>query len=191
VAAAFDKGGERDAGQVLANGSVAAFAAMGYGWTLEPGWLVVVAGGLAAANADTWATELGVLSRAWPRRILGGAQVEPGTSGAVSAQGLWAALAGSALVSLGAAGLQSDLRLGVAAMLGGFAGAFVDSLLGATAQSIYWCPNCKKETERHPLHTCGAATTRLRGFPWLRNDGVNLAATLVGGVGALLLYALR
>jgi uncharacterized protein (TIGR00297 family) len=189
VAAAFDKGGERDAGQVLANGGLAAAAAVGYGWTAHPGWLVAVAGSLAAANADTWATELGVLARTWPRRILNGQRVEPGTSGAISGPGLLAALAGAGLVSLGAAAFASDVRLGVAAAVGGFAGAMVDSFLGATIQAIYWCPICQKETERHPLHTCGTTTTRLRGWPWLRNDGVNFAATLTGAAAAMLLYA--
>ena len=78
VAAAFDKGGERDAGQVLANGALAAVAAVAYGWTSDLGWLAAVAGSLAAANADTWATELGVLARTWPRRIVDGRTVEPG-----------------------------------------------------------------------------------------------------------------
>ncbi|HSB88432.1 MAG TPA: DUF92 domain-containing protein [Anaerolineales bacterium] len=196
VAAAFDKGGERDAGQVLANGGVAAAASLAYGLTRDPRWLAAIAGALAAVNADTWATELGVLARGWPRRLTDGRLVEPGTSGAASVEGLLAAIGGAALIGLPAGlaapyaalqGPSAGTALGVAATLGGFFGSLADSLLGATVQAIYWCPACGKETERHPTHICGTATRRLRGWPWLRNDGVNLAASIVGAAIALFL----
>ncbi len=63
-------------------------------------WLLGMAGALAAANADTWGTELGVLSLQRPRRIVGGQHVEPGTSGAVSSVGLLASVAGAALIGV-------------------------------------------------------------------------------------------
>jgi len=67
----------------------------------------------------------------------------------------------------------------------GLAASLFDSLLGATVQAIYFCDVCRKETERHPLHRCGATTRPLRGWPWLDNDGVNFLATAVGaGVAA-------
>ena len=188
VAAAFDKTGERDAGQVWANGGLAAAAALVYGLTLDTRWLAAVAGALAAVNADTWATELGVLSRAWPRRLTDGRTVEPGTSGALTIDGLWAALGGAALIGL-PAGLAAGTALGAAATVGGFLGSLADSLLGGSVQAIYWCPTCAKETERHPTHSCGTPTTRLRGWPWLRNDGVNFAASIVGAAVTLFLTA--
>ena len=73
--------------------------------------------------------------------------------------------------------------------LAGFCGAMIDSLLGATIQAIYSCPTCNKETERHPLHTCGTRTIHLKGWTWLNNDLVNLGCALSGSI-LILLFSL-
>lgn len=187
VAAAFSKGHRRDLGQVLANGSVAAGASLLYGLTGDGRWLAAVVGALAAANADTWATELGVLSGQPPRLITSGERVEPGTSGAVSLAGTLAAGAGATLIGAAAFWLEREPGLLVLGIVGGLGGALVDSLLGATLQGMYFCSQCQRPTERHPLHSCGSPTRRVRGRQWLNNDGVNLAATLTGSALACLL----
>ena len=71
--------------------------------------------------------------------------------------------------------------------LAGLLGSLADSALGATLQAIYTCPKCQKETERHPLHSCGSPTTLAHGLSWLNNDWVNITCTLVGALlaGAL------
>ncbi len=188
----FSKGSRRDWGQVLANGGLGALLAVG--WAALPGqaWIwVAYAGALAAVNADTWATELGVLSRGLPRLITSGRAVERGASGAVSLPGTLAALAGAALVAAIAAlflpvGQVASLpyRFGffLAVLLSGLAGAVFDSLLGATVQAIYRCPACQKETERHPRHLCGTETVQVRGWRWLNNDLVNFACSLAGAL---------
>ncbi|HPH94624.1 MAG TPA: DUF92 domain-containing protein [Anaerolineaceae bacterium] len=196
----FSKGSRRDAGQVLANGGMAGLLVLIdvlLAW-LRPDlnlrlalWLAFAAS-LAAANADTWATELGVLSRSAPVLISTGRKVEPGTSGGVSLWGTLAAFSGAALIALlallmnGWTAVISPLQALIIA-LGGLLGSLFDSLLGATVQAIYTCPTCRKETERHPLHTCGTPTLPLRGLPWLDNDWVNIGCTLVGAAFALLL----
>jgi uncharacterized protein (TIGR00297 family) len=184
----FAKGGRRDPGQVLANGGVAAIASTCYGLSAQGIWMVTLAGALAAVNADTWATELGILLGRRPRLITTGVRVEPGTSGGVTAQGVAAALAGAALIAAAGGALLRDWRLGAAAAVGGLAGALGDSLLGATLQGIYFCPACGKETERHPMHTCGTETVLRRGRPWLGNDLVNLSASLIGAVVAVVVW---
>ena len=192
----YSKGSQRDAGQVLANGGIAGllvlfFIILRYLSPESPFltwvWLAFAAS-LAAANADTWATELGVLNPTAPRLISNGRRVEPGTSGAISLVGSLAALAGAALIAL-AAWLMTAAHWGPAALtpsdwlpflwviIAGMAGSLVDSLLGATLQTIYFCPTCKKETERHPLHTCGTPTQFTHGLTRLDNDWVNTACT--------------
>lgn len=191
----FSKGSRRDLGQALANAGVASAAALGYGLRRHsPGpapLLAAFVGALATANADTWATEVGTLSHDEPRLITNGQRVPPGTSGRVTLLGTSAAVAGA--VSVGAvaaalgAGRGTSLRghLPLLAVIGGMAGTLCDSLLGATAQAMYWCPRCQTETERR-VHRCGQETRALRGIGWLENDGVNFVSTAAGALVAVL-----
>jgi uncharacterized protein (TIGR00297 family) len=179
VEAEYAKTGTRDLGQALANGGVAAVAAVLLGVTGEGRFLLAMLGALAAANADTWATELGVLARAPPRLLTTLRTVAPGTSGAVSGLGMLASTAGAALVALIAVpgGLSWTHVPGL--VLAGVVGSLSDSFLGATVQDVRWCEACGKETERR-VHRCGQATRGLRGLSWLGNDTVNVLATVVG-----------
>ncbi|MBK9603136.1 MAG: DUF92 domain-containing protein [Anaerolineales bacterium] len=72
--------------------------------------------------------------------------------------------------------------------ISGLAGSLVDSLLGGTVQAMYYCPTDKKETEKHPLHTCGTPTVHIRGWKWLDNDWVNFACGAAGTLVSLLLF---
>jgi uncharacterized protein (TIGR00297 family) len=182
----FSKGERRDWGQVLANGGLGALLAIGYIISPHSEWLwLAFAGAMAAVNADTWSTELGVISPVPPRMITSGQKVEPGTSGGVTLVGTLSALGGSSLIACAAvifmAGSKWPIELGII-LLGGVVGSLLDSVLGATIQAIYWCPSCKKETERHPKHSCGSLTNRIRGLPWVNNDLVNFACSLTGAL---------
>jgi uncharacterized protein (TIGR00297 family) len=188
----YSKGNQRDAGQVFGNGALAALFAGLHFFYPDAVWVWVgFAGSLAAVNADTWATELGVLNPHPPRMLTNpGKEVEKGTSGAVSLTGTLAALAGAALIGLLAtwiAPVPVSGMMGISISMAGLLGSLFDSFLGATIQAIYYCPTCKKETERHPLHRCATSTTLLRGWPWLDNDLVNLGCGLFGVLVALLL----
>jgi uncharacterized protein (TIGR00297 family) len=180
------KGHRRDAVQVLANGgiSAAALAAWAVGW--RPGRAAAL-GALAAAAADTWASEIGVRSKTPPRSIVTGQRVAPGASGGVTPLG-WAAANGGALL-VGAVWTASGrLRPSwlALALLAGLAGTLADSLAGATVQSAYQCEVCGAPAERGGLH-CGEPRRLARGRPWITNDAVNLVGTLAGGlVGAAL-----
>lgn len=189
----FSKSGSRDLAQTLANGGVGALAALGHELhPRRPAWLFgAFVGAFATATADTWATELGTLSRAAPRLITSGRKVPPGTSGAITVAGTVGATAGALALSIAAmlatrSGRHLAPRLDtvVGGLCGGIAGALVDSLLGATVQHLRWCPRCRSETEQQ-IHQCGIVTVSLRGVAWMDNDMVNLVSTAAGaGVAA-------
>lgn len=205
LAEKFAKGHQRDLGQAIANGGTAALLAVLSQLFPLPGagrevvWFAACAGAMAAVNADTWATELGVLNPHPPRLITTGRRVEVGASGGITWLGTAASLGGAFFIGLlGGLGLlvvrQSWTAAGVlllAATAGGLLGSLFDSLLGATVQAIYWCDTCQKETERQ-IHRCSTETRLHRGWRWLTNDLVNLGASVVGalvaaGIGWMLL----
>lgn len=188
----YAKGGQRDAGQVFGNGGIATLFAALHFYFPEAIWpWLGFAASLAAVNADTWATELGVLNPTPPRLITNlRIVVEKGTSGGVSLVGTLASLAGAGIIGLLAALLSPTgiiWSFFVWVTLAGLLGALFDSLLGATVQAIYYCPACQKETERNPTHICGMGTTQIRGWKWLNNDWVNFACGAFG-VGIVLGY---
>lgn len=181
-----EKGGRRDAGQVLANGGLVALAAVLAASTGEQVWIVVGATALAVSTADTWATELGVLAGRSPRLITSWQPVEPGTSGAISLGGSAAALAGSLFIAALTWLLTGHPAWSAAVALAGVTGAFLDSLLGATLQAQFRCPSCGRTTEQNPHLECGVETHHHRGWRWLNNDAVNFLASVTGGLLALL-----
>lgn len=180
-----DKRQPRDWGQVLANGSTGAVLAAIALLRPEWEWLVIAyAGAMAAVTADTWATEVGSLSPTKPRLITSWEIVEPGTSGGVTLMGSLSALAGSLFIALITTLVFPTItweREVFTITLAGLIGSFLDSLLGASVQAMYFCPNCRKETEQHPLHSCQTLTQYERGWIWLNNDGVNFLSSVVGG----------
>jgi uncharacterized protein (TIGR00297 family) len=172
-AGVIEKSGPRDATQVLANGAifgVGAFLAIA---------AAVALGALAAATADTWGTEIGLLSRRAPRSILTWAALEPGMSGGVSAQGLLATVAGACSIALLAWLLDWPAGVTIAAAIGGVVGAMADSVLGATVQQRRRSTRTGRLTERL-READGTPTVLAGGLRWLDNDGVNFAATLIG-----------
>lgn len=188
AALAFEKGGERDAGQVLANGGVAALCAGLLPFVpIEMRHILWVAmlGSLAEACADTWATEIGTLAARPPRFITNFRLAPPGASGAVSLPGTLAAVLGAFFIAT-VAYWSGDLGAFRAAWAGGVAGALFDSLLGATIQAQYDCSVCGKITER--LEHCGKTTCLACGFPWMNNDVVNALGTLAGAIIAAVIF---
>ena len=183
----FDKGGQRDLGQVLANGGVASvFAILSYffppspgpGWALPPRWLP----SMRIPGRRNWACSTRPCRGSSPT----GSRSSAALPGQSPSTGAWLLLRGRSSSPCwrdwcGLRGLSWS-SLGVA-LLGGVVGSFFNSFLGATVQAIYRCPRCDKETEKHPLHTCGTETVQVRGWKWLNNDLVNTACALTRSWG--------
>jgi uncharacterized protein (TIGR00297 family) len=179
------KGDRRDAVQVLANGLLPTLMVIAGLFIKNETAFLLYLGGLAAATADTWATEIGLRFGKQPRSILTGKLVAPGTSGGITLAGSLGAILGAALVAL--VGYLSyrffedvEIRwqpfIGVA--IAGIIAQFIDSLLGATLQRRNRCVVCGKITERG--EHCGQPTNYASGWRWLDNDVVNIACGVSG-----------
>ncbi|MBA4420823.1 MAG: DUF92 domain-containing protein [Anaerolinea sp.] len=179
VSEMFSKGSRRDVWQVLANGGAAGLLTLMSAIFVEQTifwWLFCAS--LAAANADTWATELGVLSPTRPRLITTLEPVDMGASGGITLIGTVSALAGAGFIAIVATFFTPSLSMILLVTGAGLVGSLVDSALGASIQGIFYCDACNQETEKHPRHGCGNATRLIRGWDWLNNDWVNTACTV-------------
>lgn len=184
VHALFAKGGVRDYWQVLANGGLSGPIVLAAFIDPGPVWYAAYAGVCAAAAADTWGTEIGVLSKYDPVSLPLVRRVPPGTSGAVSAVGSVGAALGAVLIAVTAALSVPSAGAAVfmSALLGGLAGAAVDSLMGGVLQARYRCRACGSAVER--ADHCGSPSVLQGGYRWITNDIVNLACTSTGAVTA-------
>ena len=160
---AQEHGGRRGARNALANAGVAVLCALLYALGLSEAFSAAYVAAVGAAFADTAESEVGQLSRRWPRLVTTGRQVAPGTDGAVSPVGTLAGVA--------AAGLTAGLGLALGLVGGWGAAALVAlaALVGTGADSLV-----------------GAR------LPGLGNEATNVLCTLVAAVLALaLLFFIR
>jgi uncharacterized protein (TIGR00297 family) len=151
---------------VVAYGAIGNFQLPYFGSVDKTIFIIGYLGSMATATGDTLASEIGSTYRGQPRMITTLKKVKAGTDGAVSVLGEAAALFGSvavAAVAIPLGVIGSDARVAfLLAVLGGFLGTNIDSILGATFQQKRW----------------------------LTNEGVNFFATLTGGIIAMALYYL-
>jgi uncharacterized protein (TIGR00297 family) len=152
---AQEKCGVRGYKNVYSNSLVPLVAALCYGIYGNEIFFYAFLGAVATANGDTLASEIGETSRSRPRMITTLKPVDPGVDGGVTPLGEMASLAGAAAIGLVAVAISMTGANGfLIAMTSGFLGSNFDSLMGAVFQR--------------------------RGL--LTNNGVNLVATLFGGV---------
>jgi uncharacterized protein (TIGR00297 family) len=188
----FEKPSQRDLTQVLANGGLAGCLMVAEVFFPNKLWYGLYLGAIAAVNADTWATEIGIFSKTPPRSIRNFRIVPRGTSGGITLLGLLSALAGSIVIVLvGSFSAPSGLNLAFLSPVfwtivsGGFIASLIDSVLGATIQAQHRCPACKKITEKK-IHCRGKKTEHISGLSWLNNDCVNGLCAL-SSVGFILI----
>lgn len=181
----WTKGDKRDAWQVLANGAVASLLVICHKISPEPIRYILFISAMAAVTADTWGTEIGVLSKSPVRSILNFRIVPKGTSGGITLLGSTASLLGSFSVAI--LGILSpfapyELKLETIFLvtLAGFSASLLDSIAGATIQSQYGCPVCSDITERK-VH-CNQNTSLESGWKFIDNDLVNFICSVFGAL---------
>ena len=212
LASMHEKGSERDAIQVLANGGAGLVGSILLAATGEPAFAVAAAGGFAAANADTWAGELGVLSPVPPRSIVSRRELPPGASGGVTRIGTLASVAGSALIAVwfvawgwaqqaAAVGVAGPAAAGTGSPGAALPGAGLSQAalllliitaagaIGSLIDSLLGATiQALYRTDNGSLtekRTSGTtANTLIRGFPAVTNDIVNSVSTMTGAVVA-------
>ena len=129
--------GVRDANNVIANGIIAVLLVI-FGLTnlfqvefIAAGFV----GSISAATADTLASEIGVLSKSWPRLITKISKKVPhGTNGAISLLGTSSAFVGTALIGLLAGVVNNDIpfiKILTISIVAGMIGCTADSIIGA------------------------------------------------------------
>ena len=166
-----------------------------------------------SANADTWASELGIASKDQPVLILSGFQKVPkGINGAVSKYGTWCSIKGGMFISLitvictifrfGLIAFFKEFKIGyfiqilkiiICGGITGFLGSFIDSLLGETIQiSIYnETKQCviEKEVEKEDIKK--GDKLKYYGKDILGNSGVNLVTGIITSfISAYIMYKL-
>ena len=181
--ALYEKGGKRDHIQVLANGGAAFIIAVAH--YMMPGKQLSVAYfvAIAACNADSWASEIGIISRSTPFSIINFKPVQRGMSGGVTFLGLFASACGAVfiagvyfvfmLISIPFLELIRDCTI-IAVF--GFAGATIDSALGAVFQPAY-VDSTGRLTEKRVNYN--EQNKKVKGFGFFSNDMVNFVSSLV------------
>lgn len=210
------KNSRRDLMQVLANGLMAVLAAVVFAVSdsylrtnaltaadakaLLPmrmmfAAIVMFGAAMTEATSDTWAGEIGRLSKKPPVSLKTGKIVPRGVSGGVTLLGYGGGLAGAAFIAVfwyvlfsGTAGpadaLMKKLPLGIAVItLSGFAGCIFDSVLGAYFQALYIDADSGKYTEKKKSPS-GKDNALFSGVHWMDNDMVNLASNFLSAVMA-------
>ncbi|WP_026692895.1 DUF92 domain-containing protein [Peribacillus kribbensis] len=183
------KGSQRDWQQVLANGGIAACISLYY--IIEPGShiLLLFLTSIAAANSDTWASELGVLSKASPFSLLTFKPTEKGTSGAVTLFGTFCSLLGSMFIAaVSFFTFEVTIRDAVLIAFFGLLGSLYDSIIGAYIQPEYICRKCGYHTEK--LVHCGEKTEKRKGWGWVDNDAVNAASIFLASLTCFMCFSI-
>ena len=177
----IEKGSRRDYIQVFANGAIPASFSLLYYMNPEEWVLIGFITAIAVANSDTWASEIGSLSKRQPVHIFSLKKVTAGTSGAISLLGTFASLTGSVFIAtIGFLLFEISIITLWWIALFGIVGCFLDTILGATVQAQYTCKKCAKITEKN-LH-CHERTTLTKGVRIMNNDMVNVMSILLAAI---------
>jgi len=169
------------------------------------GLMLAFLGHMACCLGDTFASEIGILSKATPRLATTWRKVAPGTNGGMTLLGTLASALGGALIGA-TLGFELFLegatcftahdweyskwteygRLVLYGAAAGVLGSYIDSLLGATIQRTRYHKE-KKQILLDESKTMGPDVVVINGLHVLSNNQVNfisatITATVLGGL---------
>lgn len=194
IGSAQERGGKRSWPNSLANAGVALVASLGELFFHSNLFTLAFLASIAAAMADTLATEIGLLSHSTPRLITNlRKNVAAGMSGGITSLGESAALLAAISIALAglflsmfSAGTNVAVFVFVSVVAGAIIGTSFDSFLGATVQSLSKCSVCGKLTEGSKHH--GQESVREKGLWFIENNSVNFIGISVGAIAAVLIF---
>lgn len=177
-----DKKG-RSAVQVLANSLMALIFSIAFYITSRYEFLYIGGIAIAASTSDTWASEIGKLSKGKVFSILNFKMMDKGESGGISILGLFASFVGSFIISILFILLLStyttislnDWWIVVVMTIGGLLGSILDSYLGILIQEKYI------DHQGHILEKVKSRKIfkKLSGISFINNDFVNFLMTFI------------
>ena len=173
----------RNINQVFANGGVGlVLCVFNHFYQTELIYYMFLAS-IAAANSDTWATEIGKLSRTKPKDIISGRCLSQGESGGITFIGLMGSFSGSFVIATIGFYFNMDISYLIIVFISGFLGSLFDSLLGSTLQSRFILLDggtIKEVKEQDSYH--------YSGLLFINNNSVNFLCTLSAPIFFILLY---
>ncbi len=130
---------------------------------------------LACATADTWSSEIGVLSRTSPVFLVSRKKTQPGVSGGVTPLGTCCSIVGSFIISLVYYCYYERIVETSCILILGFTGALIDSLIGELFQAKYFTPTSDYTDKQ-------SSGKLVKGFRIVTNNAVNLLAVAITAV---------
>jgi uncharacterized protein (TIGR00297 family) len=173
----IQKGSQRDIMQVMANGGVPTIiSVINFYYPIDQLFILYIAA-IAAATADTWASEIGSFSNRDPIHVIKLKRVIKGTSGGISAIGTLGSVLGAAIIGITGYLLGLSGLLLIIIIISGTVGSLIDSLIGGSIQATFQCLKCKIITEKRKH--CKIPSKHVSGLYIIDNDMVNFLNTLL------------
>lgn len=171
------KGSQRDIIQVYANGGIPLLICIYDLINPNPIHFFLFLSSVSAAMSDSWATEIGKLSKTRPVSITTFQKIDHGYSGGITRIGTLGSLLGACLFGISiwyTIPIPSFLIYGIIAT--GFIAGLIDSLIGASLQGKYETPTGEV------IETQEEGAILKKGYAWITNDVVNLMNTAVAPI---------